>query len=114
MKNFLDRHRIELLFVFGNWVFGKLKPYRQLSVRLKRGHKLGRRYFGPFKVIKYIGEVAYRLEFPVMANIQYVFYISFLKYYLGELIQQVTSLQLPNCLNKTNMDEFTHEDKVDF
>ncbi|XP_015160318.1 uncharacterized protein [Solanum tuberosum] len=35
MKNFADKHPTELVFALGDWVFVKLKPYRQLSVRLK-------------------------------------------------------------------------------
>lgn len=57
----------------------KLEPYGQLSVRLKKGHKLGQRYFGPFEVVKRIGEVVYKLELSVEAKIQLVFHILVLK-----------------------------------
>ncbi|KAH0635853.1 hypothetical protein KY289_035768 [Solanum tuberosum] len=92
----------------------QLKTYRQLSVRLKRGHKLGRRYFGPFKVIKRIGDVAYKLELSVEAKIHPVFHVSVLKRCLGEPIQQVTPLQLQDCPDQTEIDDFNLEDKVDF
>ncbi|KAH0655105.1 hypothetical protein KY285_029987 [Solanum tuberosum] len=114
MKTFADKHRTDLVFTVGDWVFVKLKPYRQLSMRLQKGHKLGRRYFGPFKVIKRIGEVAYKLELPVEAKIHPVFHVSVLKRCLGEPIQQVTPLQLQDCPDQTAIDDFNLEYKVDF
>ncbi|KAH0672438.1 hypothetical protein KY290_024676 [Solanum tuberosum] len=80
----------------------------------KWGHKFGRQYFGPFKVIKRIGEVAYKLELPVEAKIHHVFHVSVLKRCLGEPIQQVTPLQLQDCPDQTKIDDFNLEDKVDF
>ncbi|XP_016546492.1 uncharacterized protein LOC107846699 [Capsicum annuum] len=33
----------------GEWVYVKLQPYRQHSLRNQTHHKLGRKYFGPYK-----------------------------------------------------------------
>lgn len=41
IKTFAHKHRTYLVFTMGNWVFIKLKPYRQLSMWLQKGHKLG-------------------------------------------------------------------------
>ncbi|KAI3742688.1 hypothetical protein L1987_60381 [Smallanthus sonchifolius] len=51
MKLAADKHRKDVHFLIDDWVYVKLQPYRQGSVRLRRHHKLGRRYFGPYRII---------------------------------------------------------------
>ncbi|KAG9444940.1 hypothetical protein H6P81_016280 [Aristolochia fimbriata] len=94
MKSLADKHRREVHFQVGDWVYVKLKPYRQNSVRLQRHHKLGRSFFGPYKVIKRVGEVAYKLELPESARIHSVFHVSMLRKCVGTPEQQVTPLHL--------------------
>ncbi|PHT77527.1 putative LRR receptor-like serine/threonine-protein kinase [Capsicum annuum] len=77
----------------------------------ERDHKLGRRYFGPYQVLKRIGSVAYRLELPEFAKIHSVFHISILKHSVGTPDQQVTPLHL-NVLTTENPADFNLEDKV--
>lgn len=79
MKGIADKRRKELSFQVGDWVFVKLKPYRQNTLLLQNHTKLGRRYFGPFKVLKRIGEIVYKLELPDEARIHPVFHVSLLK-----------------------------------
>ena len=83
MKDITDRKRQDTHFAEGDWVYVKLKPYRQSSVRLQHHHKLGLRYFGSFQVIKRVGEVAYKLALPEAARIHLVFHISMLKKCVG-------------------------------
>nr|GEX20581.1 putative mitochondrial protein [Tanacetum cinerariifolium] len=52
---------------------------RQVSIRQGQQHKLSPTYYGPFKVAKRIGEVAYRLKLPSSSQIHLVFHISKLK-----------------------------------
>lgn len=66
MKALADQHRLEMTYQVGYWVYVKLKPYRQNTVRLQLHPKLGRRYFGLFKILKRIGEVAYKLDLPTL------------------------------------------------
>lgn len=94
MKKFADKHRSELEFTMGEWLFVKLKPYRQNTVHLQQYPKLGRRYFGPFQVLKRIGQVAYKLDFPATGCIHPVFHVSILKRCVGEPEQQITPLRL--------------------
>jgi len=79
MKLYADKHRTDLQFSVGDYVFVKLQPYRQHSICLQRNHKLGMRYFGPFKVLSKIGYVAYMLELPPQAKIHPVFHVLVLK-----------------------------------
>ncbi|KAJ0441334.1 putative nucleotidyltransferase, Ribonuclease H [Helianthus annuus] len=94
MKLTADRHRRDVHFEVDDWVFVKLQPYRQGSVRLQRHHKLGHRYFGPYRVLSKVGSVAYRLDIPVTAKIHPVFHVSLLRKCLGKPSQQITPLHL--------------------
>jgi hypothetical protein len=79
MKEQADQHRISHSFKEGDLVFVKLRPYRQNSVLGRRVHKLSKRFYGPFKLIKAIGEVAFELELPPNSKIHPVFHVSQLK-----------------------------------
>ncbi|KAM0019502.1 putative nucleotidyltransferase, Ribonuclease H [Helianthus debilis subsp. tardiflorus] len=94
MKHYADQHRRDVHFNPGDWVFVKLQPYRQGSTRLQGHYKLGRRYFGPYKILSTVGEVAYKLELPDTAKIHNVFHVSLLRKCTGVPEQQVTPLDL--------------------
>lgn len=67
-----DKHRSEREFEIGDFVFLKLHPYRQNSLRHQTYHKLLSKYYDPFKVLDKIGKVAYKLDFPSTAEIHNV------------------------------------------
>ncbi|KAL4271478.1 hypothetical protein GQ457_13G013980 [Hibiscus cannabinus] len=94
MKTQADRRRRELELEEGSWAFVRLQPYRQLSLRLQRHHKLSPRFFGPYRVIKRIGSVAYQLDLPESTRIHPVFHVSQLKPCKGQPLQQITPLPL--------------------
>ncbi|KAL4367666.1 hypothetical protein GQ457_05G008100 [Hibiscus cannabinus] len=94
MKNQADKHRRELHLEDGSWVFVRLQPYRQLSLRLQRHQKLGPRYFGPYRVLHKVGPVTYKLDLPTSTRIHPVFHISQLKPCQGRPHQQITPLPL--------------------
>ncbi|PHU11921.1 hypothetical protein BC332_18851 [Capsicum chinense] len=50
MKRNANKGRKDVSFEIGDWVYVRLRPYRQLSIRLQRHTKLSQRFFGPFKV----------------------------------------------------------------
>ena len=62
-KSYADVRRRPLEFKAGDHVFLKVMPKRGVIRFGKRG-KLSSRYIGPFKVLKRVGAVAYRLALP--------------------------------------------------
>lgn len=83
MKRYADKKRIPHNFQLGDLVLVKLKPFRQHSVAGHCIHKLSKRFFGPFKLVRQIGEVAFEVELPSHSKINPVFHVSQLKPYHG-------------------------------
>ena len=77
----------------GDFVYLCLQPYRQSSLKKKGAEKLQPRFYGPYKIIRKVGEVAYELELPPESKIHNVFHVSNLKKVVGQQI--VTSSELP-------------------
>ncbi|GJS31050.1 putative reverse transcriptase domain-containing protein [Tanacetum coccineum] len=57
MKQQADKGRSERNFEAGDWVLLKLQPHRQVTVRKGKQHKFSPKYYGPFKLKGYKGEV---------------------------------------------------------
>nr|GEX02761.1 transposon Ty3-G Gag-Pol polyprotein [Tanacetum cinerariifolium] len=57
MKVQADRKRHEVEFLEGDLVFVKLQPYRQVTVAHRTSHKLAPKFFGPYKILKRVGQV---------------------------------------------------------
>nr|GEW94750.1 putative nucleotidyltransferase, ribonuclease H [Tanacetum cinerariifolium] len=85
MKQHADKCRSERQFDIRDWVLLKLQPHRQVTVRMGKQHKFSPKYYGPFKVISKVGQLAYQLELNSQAQIHNVFHVSQLKGYKGEL-----------------------------
>ncbi|GJT96460.1 putative nucleotidyltransferase, ribonuclease H [Tanacetum coccineum] len=79
MRNQANSQQRELSFQVGDYVFQKIQPYRQRSLAKRRYEKLSPRFFGPYRVKRVVGPVAYELQLPSDARIHPVFHVSMLK-----------------------------------
>lgn len=102
MKSQADLKRSDKSFNIGSWVWLKLHPYRQKTMKTSTNGKWSPRYFGPFKVLNTIGKVAYKLQLPDDAQIYPIIHVSQFKQCRGEL---PTVTHIPSCLqgNSTSL-----------
>ena len=93
MKQQADQHRTEREFELADWVFVRLQPYKQLSLKQQGKKKLAPKFYGPYQIIRKISNVAYELKLPETSQIHNVFHVSNLKKLLGQ--QQSIQTTLP-------------------
>lgn len=70
----------------GDLVFLRLHPYSQSSLKKSGVKKIKPCFYGPYKVVHKVGEVAYELEFLESSMIHNVFHVSCLKKALGSIL----------------------------
>ena len=94
MKKYADLNRTERQFSEGELVYLKMQPYRETSLGPQNSLKLTSKWYGPFRILKKIGRVAYKLQLPEDAQIHDVFHVIQLKKHLGKFA--VPNVWLPN------------------
>nr|GEV97550.1 putative reverse transcriptase domain-containing protein [Tanacetum cinerariifolium] len=83
-RSYTNVSRKPLEFQIGDRVMLKVSP-RKGVIRFEKQGKLNPRYIGPFKILKPIGPVAYRIEFPEeLKNVHNTFHVSNLKKCLSD------------------------------
>jgi hypothetical protein len=93
MKQQAYQHRNEWEFELGDWVFLRLQPYKQMSLKQqKKDKKLAPKYYGPYKVLQRIRSVTYKLEFPPSSCVHPIFHVYCLKKVIDNKISVQTIL----------------------
>ncbi|XP_075099107.1 uncharacterized protein LOC142175987 [Nicotiana tabacum] len=83
-KSYSNVRRRDLEFKEDDWVFLKISPMKGI-MRFGKKVKLSSRYVRPYKIIQWIGQVAYKLELPPeMLLVHLVFHVSMLKKVVGD------------------------------
>ncbi|GKB12470.1 putative reverse transcriptase domain-containing protein [Tanacetum coccineum] len=101
-RSYANVRRKPLEFQVGDRVMLKVSP-RKGVIRFGKQGKINPRYIGPFKILKRVSLVTYKLELPEeLSNVHSTFYVSNLKKYLSE-----ESLIIP-------LKELRLDDKLDF
>ena len=67
-------------------VYLRLHPYKQTTIKGKGSKNLKPCFYGSYKVIRKIGEVAYELKLPMGSKIHNVFHVSCLIKVIGQHI----------------------------
>jgi len=80
-------------------------------MKKSRVEKLKLRFYGPYRVVRRVGEVAYELELPEGSQIHNVFHVSCLKKAVGQFIN--TSEELPP-LDEEGWLELVPEEVLEF
>jgi hypothetical protein len=92
MKQQADQGRSEHQFVEGDQVFLRLQPYKQTSLKVEYYQKLAPKFYGPYTVLKHVGQVSYQLALPSHSKVHPVFHVSCLKKVIGCRCQIQTNL----------------------
>ena len=58
----------------------------------KKHKKLSPKYYGPYKILKNIGTMPYKLELPASSRVHPIFHVSCLKKVIGDKLQVQTIL----------------------
>jgi hypothetical protein len=92
MKQQADQGHSERQFAEGDQVFLRLQPYKQTSLKAEHCQKLAPKFYGPYTVLKRVGQVAYQLSLPNHSKLHHVFHVSCLKKVIGAKCQIQTNL----------------------
>jgi hypothetical protein len=99
-KFYADKHRVERNFEVGDLVYLRLQPYRKTSIKKGGAEKLKPHFYGPYRVSRKVGAVAYELELPPGSKIHNVFHVSCLKKAVGQHV--TTNEEFPLLMRKAN------------
>lgn len=75
MKFHADKKRSYKVLEVGKYCYIRLQPHKQTSLAGQLYTNLRKRYYGPFKIIKRVGIISYKLELPPAVTIHPIFHI---------------------------------------
>ena len=94
MKKKEHQHRSEWIFNVGDWVFLRLQPYKQMSLKnTEKDNKLSPKCYSPYKVLQKIASMAYKFELPASSRVHPIFHVSYLKKVIGDKL--LVQMMLP-------------------
>ena len=76
----------------GDQVFLQLQPSKLTSLKAEHCQKLVPKFYGPYTILKHVGQVAYQLALPSHSKFHPVSHVSFLKKVIGTKCQTQTTL----------------------
>ena len=76
MKKQEDQGCSEDQFAEGDQVFLQLQPYKQNFLKVEHCQKLAPKFYGPYTILKRVGQVAYQLALPSQSKLHHVFHVS--------------------------------------
>jgi hypothetical protein len=83
MKKYADAKRTDRTFAVGDFVYLKSKSYRETALGMHNPPKFSPRWYGPFRILKQVGTVAYQIQLPDNCKLHDVFHVSHLKKHQG-------------------------------
>jgi hypothetical protein len=87
-----DQSHFQRQFTEGDQVFLQLQPYKNNSLKANHCQKLAFKFYGPYIIIKHVGPMAYKLDFPSHSKLHHIFHVSCLKKVIGAKYQTQTNL----------------------
>nr|GEU46867.1 putative reverse transcriptase domain-containing protein [Tanacetum cinerariifolium] len=100
-KSYVNVRRKPLEFKVGDHVMLTVSPYKGV-IRFRKQGKLNPLYIGPFKILKRVSPMGYKLELPEeLSNVHNTFHVSHLKKFLSNesLVIPIKELWLDDKLN---------------
>ncbi|XP_057870687.2 uncharacterized protein LOC131077252 [Cryptomeria japonica] len=88
-----EKQRIERSFELDDMVYLRLQPFRQSTLKKSGAEKLKPCFYGPFRVIRRVGVMVFKLELLVSSRVHNVFHVSRLKKAVGHNV--IVSSDLP-------------------
>jgi hypothetical protein len=83
---------VECTFEVGDLGYLRLQPYMHTSIKRSGTKNIQPRFFGPSRVNRKVGVVAYELDLPQGNKIHNVFHVSYLKRAIGKHIIPIEEL----------------------